>query len=679
MPTAAPTSTTAAAVSAAAPTTPATLSFGGNPSAGIAPSTYNTTTGQQVVTSPTAIASPTQTQGSTPSGSSANPASSTTLSSQNKANSASAIQNTTNNVSNTGISTNPNGTTTYANGTIYNPQQPASATNLPPGEQMVNGQLTYTGQNGPTNYVDASTGVTPTGGYDASGVYYAPGQAMTPDANGNYPQLTSQSPQDAQIMSGLTTLKTQADSLTTSLVDNITASYQALITQQQQVNAGELASVQGTLDKGGVTGQGSQAQFNPISSAQILQGQMSYGINQISTLQSQMNSDIIKANQAGMDEDIQLQDQINQQITATQKTMQDAAGKIQDLVNAAAQKLNDAKLQQTKDSFVASELQAGITDPNQILKDAQAQGLDTLTASDIGTSMAALSPDKSQIQSLAAQAAAAGADPATVAKIASSANFNDALTLATPALGEKVAADKAQQAFQDKIAQENVNIAQENADTNRDKLTQDNSAAGLAANNALVTTPIIGANGKPLTYVNGTGLSDAAKAAALSAGQVVLDGDSATAMTQITNTLGQVNNLLATFKSNGVDLSTGAGQTRNGFFSSNWTNAAGTATPAVQAFATALQGTTKTDGIISDLQKLPGTGNLVSVLENNIPSTSDSASIMNGKIIAITGALNSAANSFLSSGSTPQNGQTGTIQVDGKSVTATYNNGTWNY
>lgn len=39
-------------------TAPQTLSFGGNPATGEAPSTYNTSTGQQVATSPTAIASP---------------------------------------------------------------------------------------------------------------------------------------------------------------------------------------------------------------------------------------------------------------------------------------------------------------------------------------------------------------------------------------------------------------------------------------------------------------------------------------------------------------------------------------------------------------------------------------------------------------------------------------------
>lgn len=586
-----------------------------------------------------------------------------------------AITATTNNLANSsGISTNLNGQTTYANGTAYNPQQPVSQTNLPSGESYVNGQLTYTGTNGTgTNNNISPTGTLIQGGYIGD-TYYAPGTLaanIPTDANGQPQQLSSQGTTDSQILTSLQNAKASADSLTASLIDSITSQYQSLITNQQQANSSEQASVGHSLIKEGTS------QLDPTGAAQITQAQVSYGLSQIADLQSKEQSAIISAQQAGQDEDFKLMDDMNTEAQDMRTQQQDAAQKILDAVTAQNQKLADAKLQQNNDAFIASQIQSGISDPATILANAQSAGDTTITTDQIKSTLADLSPDKAQIQSLAAQAAAAGADPATVAKIAASADFDDALALATPALGEKNANDLKQQAFQDKIAQDNVSIAQENADTNRDKLLQDNSEAGLAANNAVVTTPIIGANGKPLTYVNGTGLSDAAKAAALSAGQVVLDGDSATAMTQITNTLGQVNNLLATFKSNGVDLSAqgnnsipGQAGATKGFFK---IYVAGNATPAVQVFATALQGTTKTDGIISDLQKLPGTGNLVSVLENNIPSTTDSASVMQGKIVAITGALNSAANTFLSSGSTPQDGQTGTI--NGQSVT--FENGMW--
>ena len=235
-----------------------------------------------------------------------------------------------------------------------------------------------------------------------------------------------------------------------------------------------------------------------------MRAQVSYGIQQIANLQSKENDAIVAAQQAGQNQDFQLQDKINQQISTIRDTKVAAAQKVQDQIQTANQKIADDKLQQTKDSFVATELQNGITDPEQILQDAQSKGL-TMTASEVGTSMTALSPDKKEIESIAAQAAAAGASPDVVAKITSAGNFNDALTLATPALGAKVANDLAQQKFDNAIKQQEANnssaqvaIAQENANINVAKLQQDQSNAAQSALNALTTTP----SGKK--YVDGS-------------------------------------------------------------------------------------------------------------------------------------------------------------------------------
>lgn len=613
-------------------------------------------------------------------------ASTTTQSNANKQGQVSGIQTTTNGLANgSGLTTNSSGTTTYANGTVYNPNQPLSATNVPQGETYnpSTGGTTYTGNVAQPAIVDAN-GATTTGGYSGD-TYYAPGQVLPKDQNGNPIPLTASSPTDDAIMSNLNSAKSQADALTATIIDNIQSSYANLIAQQKIVNSSQAAGANGNRLVGGVTGQGSTAQYASQTSNSIFTSVLNQGIQAIGNLQSQENDAIVKAQQAGQTEDFQLMDEMNTEAQNIQKTKQDAANAINATIQAQAQKLQDAQVQQTKDNFVASQLQSGVTDPAQILKNAQSQGL-TITASDIGTSMAALSPDKAQIQSLAAQAAAAGADAATVAKISGSSNFNDALTLATPALGAKVAADAAQQVFENKIAQQQVNISQENANTSYQHLLLDKqTAAGTQANaasaavNATVQSNIPLPSGKNAMWVNGSGLDAAGTAAALNANQVVLIGTAAQGMDAVQNAMGQVNDLLSSLKTAGVDLTkvidngveepTNQGATEG--FLKNY--AAGGATPALENFINSLKGTgtgdTGTKSIINELATYPNTGNLVSVLRNNIPNTSDSATVMNGKITNITNALISTGNSYLSTGAIPKgNPPTGQMWVQDNST-----------
>ncbi len=584
------------------------------------------------------------------------PASSTTASNTSKIAAVSGITATTNGFSQSGITTNPNGTTTYANGTVYDPTQPTSSTNVAPTQ--------------PTS--DLSQPGISQGGYFGE-TYIAPGSPIPIGPNGLPVTLTPNSPTNQGILDSLNAAKASADAMTANVIDRITAGYNNLISQQEQVNQAQNASRATSLLKGGVTGSGSSSQYAPISSAGVIQAQVSYGIQQVANLQSKESDAIIAAQQAGQDEDFKLQQSINDEIKSIRDEKVAAAQKVNDQIQTANQKLADAKIQQTKDDFVASQLQAGVTDPQAILKAAKDAGL-TISAAEIGTSLAALSPDKAAIQSLAAKAAEAGADAATVAKITGSANFNDALSAATPALGAKTAADLKQQAFdnqiklqQSKDSAAQVAIAQENADTARAKLQQDNSTAAQTAANATVTTP----SGK--TYVDGSGLDASGKAAALNAGLTVLDGDSAKAMTTISNTLGQVNNLLSSLKSSGVDLGqqdkNGVGTNVGGTMGFNHYWAAGAATPALRNFASSLvgTGTSGTNGII------PGTGDLVATLQNNIPKDTDTGTILQNKITAITAALESTENSYLANAGTPPEGTTGTI--NGQNVI--FKNGNW--
>lgn len=618
--------------------------------------------------------------------SAATSASTTTQSNSNKQSQVSGIQTTTNQLANgSGVSTNANGTTTYANGTVYDPNQPLSSSNVPQGEtyNSATGGATYTGNIAQSAVVDAN-GATTSGGYSGD-TYYAPGQVLPKDQNGNPIPLTASSPTHDLIMSNLNSAKSQADALTATIIDNIQSSYANLIKQQQIVNSSQAAGANGNRLVGGVTGQGSTAQYASQTSNSVFTSVLNQGIQAIGNLQAQENDAIIKAQQAGQQEDFQLMDKMNTEAQNIQTTKQNAANAINATIQAQAQKLQDEQVQQTKDSFVASQLQSGVTDPNAILKAAKDAGL-TITADEVGKSMSALSPDKAQIESLAAEAASAGADAATVAKITGATNFNEAIKLATPALGAKVAADKAQQIFDNKIKQQQVNISQEDANTNYQHLLLDKqNAASATVNasndviNASVQSNIPLPNGKTALWINGDNLKDPkAMATALNNGQVVLTGASAAGMQGVQNAMGQVNDLLSSLKTAGVDLtktipSTAGGSSSNQGATSGFlrTYAAGTATPALQNFADSLKGTgtSGTNSIINELAKYPNTGNLVSTLRNNIPDKSDSATDMNNKITNITNALIATGNSYLSTGAIPKGSPpTGQIWVQDNST-----------
>lgn len=572
--------------------------------------------------------------------------STTTLSNTAKINQVPTIQSTTNNLANNGISTNSSGTPVYANGTIVPQPQPAPETPTSPSSDLSKPGISQGGYFGET--------------------YYAPG-AVLPTLNGQPVSLTATSPTQDTIFNGLNNQLAQSDAVTASIVQNITNQYSQLVELQKQANAGQEAGVTTALMKGNILGQGTQAQYNPFSD-NLIHAQVSYGLQQIADLQNKENQAITAAQQAGVQQKFQIQDKLNAEISKIRDEKVAAANKLNDQIAAQNQKLADAKIQQAKDSFIAQEMQNGVTDPQQILQNAKNAGV-SLTASEIGTTIKALTPvDSAAISNIAAEAAKAGADAATVAKIGKSTNIDDALALATPALGAKTANDLKQQAFdnqiklqQTKLESARVAIEQQNANINLAKLQLDQSNAAQAALNAKVTTP----SGK--IFIDGSNLDTAAKAAALKAGQVVLDGESAKSMNAIMNVQGQVTGLLSSLQAAGVvDANgnfTGKGQTAG--FWRMWQ--AGSATPSVRNFNTNLT------EMVKDLQKLPGTGELVATLQNNIPKDTDSQSDLKTKITNISSVLESSENSLLANSSAPPEGTTGTINGQ----TATFTKGQW--
>lgn len=318
------------------------------------------------------------------------PASTVTQSNSNKMDAVPGIISKTKDFADTGISTDASGNPTYANGTIV-PQ--------------------------PDDNKKEETTSTSTGGY-VGDVYYPAGAPVPLGPDGKPAAMTPTSPTDDHILASLNSLKASVDATTASLIDSIQANYNNLIEQQKLANADaktQLAAgtdqVNNALLMGGVTGQGSSAQFAPISSAGIqalrgkfVQSQVAYGIQQIANLNSKEQSDIIAAQTAGFNNDFQLMNEINDRISKTRDEKVAATTKLNDQIAEEAKKKADEKLAADKDAAVATLYESGVTDPTEILKKLKEQGID-MTSKEVADTLTNITPSiqERQLQMAAIQ------------------------------------------------------------------------------------------------------------------------------------------------------------------------------------------------------------------------------------------------------------------------------------
>ena len=412
--------------------------------------------------------------------------------------------------------------------------------------------------------------------------------------------------------------------MTASLIDSITSQYNSLIQNQQQANSSQQATVGHSLIKEGTS------QLDPIGAAQVTQAQVSYGLSQIASLQSKEQSAIIAAQQAGQDEDFKLMDDMNQEAQSVRTEQQNAAQKILDAVSAVNAQQAQVALQQKQDLAIGNLYSQGVTDPTQIISTLSNAGM-TVDASEVSSAIAALNPDKSQIQSIATAAAQAGATPDVISQILGSKTAAGALTLATPALGDKTANDLAQQKFTDNLQLKQLAVSQENAGIAEEKLKADMAAQGLTidskgnilpatlgsgtagneAQGAIVTTT----SGKK--YIDATNLPDAAKGVAANSGYPVLVGAPAQAMIGIQNAQGQITALLGALQtagmidSNGKWTGSAPGSTLTRLLGHVATTSSTPVNNALNGFNTGIK------GMVTDISKLPDTGQLVATLNSN--------------------------------------------------------------
>lgn len=434
------------------------------------------TTAPQTVATPTVDNNIAATQAANASFAAQNPnvfgpssTSTTAISNSNKIDQVPGIVNKTNELAKTGVTTDANGNAVYSNGTSV-PQTPET----------------------PPYAAPKTSSITSTGGY-VGDVYYAPGADLPVGTDGKPVATTVTSPTDDTILNSLNDLKAQTDATTASLIDGIHSQYAQLRQQQEQANKGQEAGVNNALLMGGVTGQGSSAQYAPVSSSGIVQAQVSYGLQQIADLNSKEQSAIIQAQIAGQQQKFQVQDKINQQIDKIRDEKVAAAVALNEKISLQNEKLAAEKLQASKDEAVANLYSSGVTDPNKILKTLNDQGL-TINSTEIANTLKNVNPDADTINQIALTAAQNGATPEVLAKLKTAKTAGDAISIASDSLGaefkskmeqikfdndiklQQVAMDRAQLA----ISRANLGVSQGNlALSQRKQALEEAKASGL--------------------------------------------------------------------------------------------------------------------------------------------------------------------------------------------------------
>lgn len=346
-------------------------------------------------------------------------ASTTTISNGNKISQVPGIQAKTNQLSQTGVTTDPtSGISTNANGTVATPPSDDSTPKQP----------------------------TTNGGYNGD-VYVPPGAPIPKDADGNDVTLTATSPADDQIRASIQSLISKSDATTASMIQNIQSQYQNLIQQQQTANKGQEAGVNNALLMGGATGQGSSAQYAPVSSAGIMSSQVNYGLQQISDLQNKEQQAITQAQAAGDSQDYQLMDKLNQQIASTRQEKQDAANKLNDQITAQNTKLADQAYQQKQATNTAIQgilkdaADNGITDPTILSAIGNSTTLEGAIAA-AGGSLQKMTGDFADYPQYQKDAQANGLTPLSATNWLNQKNAQDAKNKANEAYGTAFATAK---------------------------------------------------------------------------------------------------------------------------------------------------------------------------------------------------------------------------------------------
>lgn len=270
------------------------------------------------------------------------------------------------------------------------------------------------GPDGLARFSDSSFATAPSdstqnedGTWQSGGVRYAIGPSTTMD-----PELKAMNDQ-------ITQMKTQFDTTSRAVIDNIKAQFDNLIKQQGDINTRSQASLDQSLIMGG-----SQRYAQESSNGQAT-ALMSYGLQQIGDLNTKEQTAVLQAQQAMDSGDMKLMDTSLNLAQKTRDEKQAAAQTLSTKLAAQADALKVKKQQNAVDTAVGTQLSNGVTDPASIVAALAAQGI-TATAKDVADSIANLNPNAKEVAQVMADASKYGAPKDVLAAIGKAKNLTEA-------------------------------------------------------------------------------------------------------------------------------------------------------------------------------------------------------------------------------------------------------------
>lgn len=200
------------------------------------------------------------------------------------------------------------------------------------------------------------------------------------------------SAEDKQTENLLKQMQKSSDAQTKATLDNIRQKFDIRKQQQEKINSRAQKQVQNALLTGGVTGQGSSAQYAPISSVGIVQAQESYGLQQIATLDAQEQDLIFEAKAAQQEQNYRLMETKLAEIKEKRLEKVEAAKALNEAISKKNEE--DLKIQEQMDreSAVSTLFTQGVTDVGEVLKQLKSQGI-RATAKDVSDTIALYTGD----------------------------------------------------------------------------------------------------------------------------------------------------------------------------------------------------------------------------------------------------------------------------------------------
>lgn len=330
--------------------------------------------------------------------------STTTISNANKITQVPGIIATTDKLADTGVRTDATtGVTTLANGTAVNT----------PTDTNTSGSIPQTGL-GNDRVGGAKSNV---GDTDASSIYTG-----MPDT----------SAEDDSVLNNLNEMQRQTDSSTADIIGNIQSNFAQRKAEQADVNLRASKRVNNALLMGGATGQGSSAQFAPISSQGIISSQESFGVKQLAALDSEEANLISQAKAAQAAGNFKIMEDKNAEIQKKRDEKIAYATKLNDAVTAANKIARDKAIQSSRDSAVSDLYAQGITDVPTLLNylnyDQSGKQVGDFTAEEITNTLKSIVPPG--LDDLVKTARNNGAPADVIQGILNSANMADAYNAA---------------------------------------------------------------------------------------------------------------------------------------------------------------------------------------------------------------------------------------------------------